>query len=137
MELEAGTVKKGHDKSLGGDWNALYLDMVMVSLMYKTGKTHRNVLLSEYSLFHTNYFSIKCLRKNNESSCIFRFKELCLELWLRYVFFWIDDFKKDLFGPSQRILTRKQLLYVCWLLLDSGSFHTLPPPISFCSSFIF
>ena len=43
MELEAGTVKKGHDKSLGGDWNALYLDMVMVSLMYKTGKTHRYV----------------------------------------------------------------------------------------------
>ena len=41
MELEAGMVKKGHDKSLGG--NALYLDMVVVSLMCKAGKTHRNV----------------------------------------------------------------------------------------------
>ena len=53
MELEAGIVKKGHDKSLGGDWNALYLDMVMVSLMYKTGKTHRNV----YSV-NTVYFTL-------------------------------------------------------------------------------
>lgn len=41
MELEAGMVKKGHDKSLGG--NTLYLDMVVISLMCKTGKTHRNV----------------------------------------------------------------------------------------------
>lgn len=63
MELEAGMVKKGHDKSLG---NALYLDMVMVSSMYKTGKNSQKCVLGEYSVFHTNYFSIKCLRKNNE-----------------------------------------------------------------------
>lgn len=53
MDLEAGTVKKGYDKSLGGDGNALCLDMVMVSLMYKTGKTHRNV----YSV-NTVYFTL-------------------------------------------------------------------------------
>lgn len=53
MDLEAGTVKKGYDKSLGGDGNALCLDMVMVSLMYKTGKTHRNI----YSV-NTVYFTL-------------------------------------------------------------------------------
>ena len=53
MELEAGTVKRGHDKSLESDGNALCLDMVMVSLMYKTGKTHRNV----YSV-NTVYFTL-------------------------------------------------------------------------------
>ena len=53
MELEAGIFRKGHDKSLGGDGNALCLDMVMVSLMYKTGKTHRNI----YSV-NTVYFTL-------------------------------------------------------------------------------
>ena len=53
MDLEAGTVKKGYDKSLGGDGNALCLDMVMVSLMYKKGKTHRNI----YSV-NTVYFTL-------------------------------------------------------------------------------
>lgn len=53
MELEAGTVKRGHDKSLESDGNALCLDMVMVSLMYKKGKTHRNI----YSV-NTVYFTL-------------------------------------------------------------------------------
>ena len=35
--------KKDHDKSFGGDGNVPYLDVVMVSLMYKTVKTHRIV----------------------------------------------------------------------------------------------
>ena len=37
MDLEGSMINKGHDISFGGDGNDLYLDMVMVSLMYKTG----------------------------------------------------------------------------------------------------
>ena len=53
MDLEGSMINKGHDTSFGGDGNDLYLDMVMVSLMYKTGKTHRNI----YSV-NTVYFTL-------------------------------------------------------------------------------
>ena len=42
---------------------------------------------------------------------------------------------KDLLCPYQRIVTRKQLLYVCWLLVDSVCFS--PPFSCFFSSFFF
>lgn len=43
MELEGGMIKKGDHESFGGNGSVLYIDMVMVSLMYKTAETHRNV----------------------------------------------------------------------------------------------
>ena len=58
----------------------LCLDMVMVSLMYKTGKTHRNVLLSEYSLFHTNYFSISVREKIMSRAAFLDARSCVLEL---------------------------------------------------------
>ena len=36
-DSEGSIVNKGHDTSFGGDGKDLYLDMVMISLMYKTG----------------------------------------------------------------------------------------------------
>ena len=129
MELEARMVKKGHDKSLGG--NALYLDMVVVSLMCKAGKTHRNVYSVNTVSFTLIISQWSVWEKIMTRAAFLDARSCVLELWLRYVFFWIDDFKKDLFGPSQRSLTRKQYLCVCWLLLDSGYFHTPLPPFSF------
>lgn len=37
MDLKGSIVNKGHDTSFGRYGNVLYLDMVMVPLMYKTG----------------------------------------------------------------------------------------------------